>query len=379
MDKYYVIGTINTASGAIPVVASKLTIKDYIGTIKVRWSIGRDNYKVDPGLYAVGKPNDKSDVLVTANYKLSFDLLRKNINDLNAWILVLDTKGINVWCAAGKKTFGTNELVFRIKETGLDKIVNHRKLILPQLGAVGISAHKVKEATINPLNSMVQQNKTPNFNSKNISGEKYELIQNHGFSVIYGPVNASDIINFIKNGYKASPEMRRITFNLWDRAKLIPVDFMYGKYKLLIAMALFFLLAGVTNSGILLDAALQKGWVAIVNLFIAYFSGIVLTPLLLPYVPFRMFAFKGLIIGLLASMILLFLGELGSNWLEITSWLLIIPGISSFLAMNFTGSSTYTSLSGVKKEMKIAVPLQIGLGAIGLTLMVLGKFKLFQS
>jgi len=27
--------------------------------------------------------------------------------------------------------------------------------------------------------------------------------------------------------------------------------------------------------------------------------------------------------------------------------------------MNFTGSSTYTSLSGVKKEMKTALPLQI--------------------
>jgi acetyl-CoA decarbonylase/synthase complex subunit gamma len=378
MDKNYIIDEIDTASGAIPVVALHLTTKDLIGTIKVRWSIGRDNYKVDPGLYAVGKPNETSDVFVTANYKLSFDHLRKNLYGLNAWILVLDTKGVNVWCAAGKKTFGTEELVYRIKATKLEKVVTHRRLILPQLGAVGISAHKVKEATIGSSGHLIESSTIPKFADSFAIVNPSQLNQNKGFTVIYGPVRASDIKSFINNGYKTTAEMRRVTFNLWDRAKLIPVDFMYGKYKLLIAMALVFVLAGVTNSGILLDAAIQKGWVAVINIFIAYFSGIVLTPILLPYVPFRMFAFKGLIIGLLASVTLLFFDKLGSNWLEITSWFLIIPGISSFLAMNFTGSSTYTSLSGVKKEMKIAVPVQIGLGTLGLILMVVGKLNLIQ-
>jgi acetyl-CoA decarbonylase/synthase complex subunit gamma len=63
----------------------------------------------------------------------------------------------------------------------------------------------------------------------------------------------------------------------------------------------------------------------------------------------------------------------GSNIIEILSWFLIITAISSFLAMNFTGSSTYTSLSGVKKEMKISVPLQMGFAIIGLVLQVVGK------
>jgi acetyl-CoA decarbonylase/synthase complex subunit gamma len=44
------------------------------------------------------------------------------------------------------------------------------------------------------------------------------------------------------------------------------------------------------------------------------------------------------------------------------------------MAMNFTGSSTYTSLSGVKKEMKISVPIQIGFALIGIVLQVVGKF-----
>jgi hypothetical protein len=43
------------------------------------------------------------------------------------------------------------------------------------------------------------------------------------------------------------------------------------------------------------------------------------------------------------------------------------------MAMNFTGSSTYTSLSGVKKEMRIAVPVQISFAIFSLILLVLGK------
>jgi hypothetical protein len=46
---------------------------------------------------------------------------------------------------------------------------------------------------------------------------------------------------------------------------------------------------------------------------------------------------------------------------------IILPAIVSFLAMNFTGSSTFTSLSGVVREMRWAVPAQIistGLGVV---------------
>ena len=65
---------------------------------------------------------------VTANYKLSFDALRSQLADLDAWILVLETNGINVWCAAGKGTFGTDELVHRIRECQLEKVVKTRNL-----------------------------------------------------------------------------------------------------------------------------------------------------------------------------------------------------------------------------------------------------------
>jgi hypothetical protein len=49
-----------------------------------------------------------------------------------------------------------------------------------------------------------------------------------------------------------------------------------------------------------------------------------------------------------------------------------VPAIASFTLMNFTGATTFTSLSGVLKEMRVAVPAQITGGAIGLGLWLTG-------
>ena len=139
------IGKLETPVGLVPQVSSILTRSDHLGTFKARWGIGRMHYTVCPGLYALGKPNETSPVLVTANYKMSFDKLRKELESRNLWILVLDTKGINVWCSAGKGTFGTMELVSRIESSGLAKVVSHRELILPQLAGPGVAAYQVKK------------------------------------------------------------------------------------------------------------------------------------------------------------------------------------------------------------------------------------------
>lgn len=323
----------------IPLVSTQLNLSDYLGAIKVRWGIGRDHYTIVPGLYKVGKPNHESDVFVSANYKLSFDALRKNLDSINAWILVIDTKGINVWCAAGKGTFGTDILVKSIKTSSLENIVSHRTIIVPQLGAVGVAAHKVKERS--------------------------------GFRVIYGPVMAKDIKAFVKTGYKVTPVMRRMTFPIQERAKLIPVDFMYGKYKLLIVMSILFVLSGLDRTGFLFTKMLETSSFPLINIFGAYFSGIVIAPLLLPWIPFRAFALKGAICG---GVFTLF-GSL--FWqvplIEIITLGFINLSISSFVTMNFTGSSTYTSLSGVKKEMKLAIPFQFAFATVGVILFIISK------
>jgi hypothetical protein len=342
MKNSFLTENVSVSSASIPFVSTRIRFKDFLGAVMVRWGINRDNYRVSPGLYAVGNPGPESDVFVTASYKLSFDALRKNLEGVNGWILVLDTKGVNVWCAAGKGTFGTKELVNRIRIVALEKVVNHKRLILPQLGGTGVAAYKVKEET--------------------------------GFNVHYGPVRAADIKKFIGDGYRADKEMRRVTFGFKDRIKLIPNDFMYGKYYLLISMAVLFMISGLNGHGFSFKGFSGNGGPAILKVFLAYIAGIVITPLLLPYLPARHFSLKGFYAGSLVFLILISLKFAGNNIIEIFSWFLIITTISSFLAMNFTGSSTYTSLSGVKKEMKISVPIQIGFALTGIVLQVVEKF-----
>jgi hypothetical protein len=335
----YIVGSIQTVAGAVPQISSSLQWKDYLGAFKVRWGIHRDRYRVTPGLFAVGSPNERSEVLVTANYKLSFDTVRKNLHGLNAWLLVLDTKGVNVWCSAGKGTFGTKELVYRIQETSLSKIVKHKRIILPQLGAVGVAAHLVKESS--------------------------------GYTVMYGPVRAEDIPGFIQAGYKATKEMRRVQFGWYDRLKLIPNDLVYNLRYLALLLVFFFILSGIHSDGFSVRQASEHMGLLSIIILAGYFSGLVFTPLLLPYLYFRSFSFKGFLLGIIASSIIV-LGKLIENSLFITPMVFfLLSGTSSFLAMNFTGTSTYTSLAGVKKEMKIAVPWQIATGMIAAILLVL--------
>jgi hypothetical protein len=223
----------------------------------------------------------------------------------------------------------------------LDKIVSHKRIILPQLGATGVAAHKVKEGT--------------------------------GFNVHYGPVRAADIKKFVDDGYRATREMRKVTFNFADRIKLIPNDFMYGKFYLPGASVLVFLISFIRSKGMFSNASFSNGFQAILNVFLAYSAGILITPVLLPYLPGRQFSLKGSISGVIIAFILFLLNRTGDNICEKIAWFIIIPVISSFMAMNFTGSSTYTSLSGVKKEMKVAVPMQIILSATGIILLIIGR------
>jgi hypothetical protein len=314
-------------------VSTDLTFKDILGIWKARWNINRMNFKVDPGLYCVGEPDTKSPVLVTANYKMSFDVLRKELSGISAWILVLDTKGINVWCAAGKGTFGTEELIKRIETSGLSGAIEHRTLILPQLGAVGVSAHEVQKRS--------------------------------GFKVVYGPIRAQDVPVFLKNGMQADKEMRTVQFNVIDRAVLTPVEIVGAIKPSLMIFGFMFLLNLIGLS--------KFNGTDVYSYIGAIFFGCVLTPLLLPWIPGKAFSLKGWLLGLLwAAGIVVFNGffhGIDSGILTGISYFLILPSISAYCAMNFTGCSTYTSYSGVIKEMRIALPLIIASVCAGIILM----------
>jgi hypothetical protein len=288
---------------------STLTFADRLDHFYARWGVDRMGHRVDPGLYRLGNPTPDSPVFVTANYTLSFDALRSALPDIDGYILVLDTKGINVWCAAGKGTFGTDELVRRIELTGLSGIVRNRKLILPQLGAPGISWP--------------------------------EVIRRTGFSIEYGPVRARDLPEYLKT-HTATPEMRRVRFPLRDRVVLAPVELVHVALPAVVAAIVLYFLAGPVSS----LAAIA-----------AVFAGTVLFPVLLPYIPTHDFSTKGLILGLVVCLPFAAWFASGTGlpgWADLLAALtplLIIPAVTAYLALNFTGSTPFTSRTGVKKEI----------------------------
>jgi len=308
--------------------------------IKCRISAFRNDYRIAPGLYAVGSPDRNSDILVSANYKLSFDELRRELTGLDLWVLVLDTKGINVWCAAGKGTFGTEELLKRMTGTRLDKIVDHKRIIIPQLGAPGVSAHKIRQTT--------------------------------GFRVYYGPVYARDIRAYISDGYKATRQMRRIDFTLMDRLVLTPMEIVPAMKKYPLYAAIVLLIFGIQPSGIIFRDAFYGGLPFLVFGLVSVAAGAFLTPLLLPFIPFRAFAVKGWLTGMAAVLPLLGMIDRSDALLN-SAVLLFFPFMSSYIALQFTGSTTFTGMTGVKKELKIAVPAYIGIAAVSLILVIASK------
>jgi hypothetical protein len=260
----------------------------------------------------------ESPVFVSANYTLSFDALRSSLAGIDGYILVLDTKGINVWCAAGKGTFGTDEIVNRVTATQLKEVVKHRKLILPQLSAPGVAAHEVKKRT--------------------------------GFWVEYGPVRAADLPEYLKT-HKATPEMRKVTFNLRDRLVLIPVDLIrLIPYTLAAVIVMYFL----------------GGWISSLAVITTVLAGTILFPILLPWIPTHNFSTKGFLLGALAAIPFALSPLLWHpNWTwyhrlgQALEFLLAMPAVTAFIALNFTGSTTFTSRSGVKREMFAYIPAMV--------------------
>lgn len=319
----------NTNTNPIQSTTSTITWTNRWDHFLARWGVNRSGHRVEPGLYALGNPTPDSPVFVTANYTLSFDALQSALAGIDGYILVLDTQGINVWCAAGKGTFGSNELVHRIEATALHDVVSHRLLILPQLGAAGIAAHEVKKRS--------------------------------GFKVEYGPVRAADLPEYLKT-HQATPEMRRVRFTLRDRLILIPVELVHVLLPMLIATVVVFFVSGPWAS------------VAVV---VAILAGVVLFPILLPWLPTRDFSSKGFILGGVVALpfaLAVFLSSPSTVWwLRVggaLTFLLPLPPVTAYLALNFTGSTTFTSRSGVRREIFTYVPTMAWIFGIGIVLTI---------
>lgn len=327
----------HTDAGPVAVISGSLTNGDIIGGWKARWGIGRMSYIVPPGLYAIGEPGQGAPVVVTANYKMSYDLVRREMASRNVWLLVLETFGINVWCAAGKGTFGTGELVRRIESSGLSRIVSHRRLILPIMGAAGVKAIEVKKRS--------------------------------GFEVLFATLRIGDLPAYLDNNMQATRAMRELTFTFRERLVLTPIEIIVGMKSLPFVGLPLALLAGFSAASFSLNRVL----VALALYILAVISGTFVTPLLLPQLPGRMFAVKGAITGLVCS--LACAAMMGASPAvgrsDLAVMVLVMSAVSAFFAMNFTGSTPFTSPSGVRREMHRSLPVMASAALVAVVLLVI--------
>ncbi len=316
--------------------------------MRLRFGVGRDKAAVEPGLYFAGEPDAGSPVLVTANYRLTFDAVRKELGNLSVWLLVIDTKGVNVWCSAGKGTFCAEEIGRRIALTALDRLAPQATLVLPQLSASGVDARGLSAAT--------------------------------GRRVVFGPVYARDIVEFLESGMKKAPSMRKVRFALRDRAVIIPVELSHS-WPLLPVIAVVAACAAFPGNGTegpmfspLWTASFGARFIpALVMLFGSLVMGTLAFPLLLPVLPGRFFSVKGCVLAVAWNAAVLFAarGIFQVYPFVAISSVLIGCALSGYLAMNFTGASTFTSQRGTEREVSLSLPVMAASAGAGALLAII--------
>ncbi len=329
-----------TKAGMLPRTDFNWNLSDRLGEIAARLGFKRMEYAIAPGLYAAGTPDENSPVLVSANYKLSFDVLRRDAK-VDAWVLVIDTKGVNVWCAAGKGTFCDAEIIKRITETKLEEVVKHKNIILPLLSAPGVAAHEIRRQT--------------------------------GFKAVFGPAEARDIKKFIDNGMKNDVMMKTVEFPLWRRVEVSWLEMVTAIDKAFWPFVIFAVISMIENNRFDFYAGFYRAFFYGGAALTGIVSGSVIFSMLLPYLPGRYFSVKGGLLGFITSGAVLFAvngAAMPQHMIKIPAFLLLSASLSAFTAMNFTGCTTFTSISGVKKEIRDSLPFIIAGGAVAAGLMI---------
>lgn len=303
-----------------------------------------DHIPIEPGIYQSGKPDEKSPIIVTANYIYTYIKVMRSLKGIDAWVLCVDSRGINVWCAARGDDFGNKQLIEAVEATGIDKITNRKTLILPQLSAGGVAA---------PLIS----SESPDF----------------PFNILYGPVWAKYLPKYLKERPAKKPDkwkLARFTSSHRLRAFITHTTFLLRKIFLWPTVILLLLLLGLSFINTFwIDKFWRVGeiwlWIALANFLIAS---------LFPLTNFtRKFLFKGIFFGILN---LLFLG--GITWVIHRSLLLIIWNscfyfwLAFFSTMSFSGYSMTTSPAEIQEEYPIFRKIHLPLLFIGLITVTFG-------
>lgn len=211
----------------------------------------------------------------------------------------------------------------------------HRELLLPLLGAAGVKALEVR--------------------------------QRSGFAVRFATARAADLPAFLDSGNVASSAMKALHFSFLDRLVLTPVEMVAALKSSLLLLPVIYLVAAAASHGF----SPAAGAMAVTWYLLALLTGTFLSPLLLPWLPTRSFAVKGAVSGLLVTALVALAAGFGPRVILAAG--MTTAAISSFYMLNFTGSTPYTSRSGVKREMRWALPLQGATLVLGCLLAIAGR------
>jgi ferredoxin len=153
----------------------------------------------ETGLFKIGNPGRNAPVLLTGNYRLTVERVRRALEGIDVYLLVANSRGINVWCAATGGHLTNHDVISVLKTSGIEELVDHRQVILPQLAATGIEGKIVHEKT--------------------------------RWRVVWGPVYATSIPQFLRTGMEKTAEMSTVSFPWVQRLEMavawaFPISFL---------------------------------------------------------------------------------------------------------------------------------------------------------
>jgi hypothetical protein len=294
----------------------RLGLTDWL-KVPTMWLHGfHRSYAVEPGLYFTGAAWDPdAPLLVTGNYLLSVLAVVRAVGERPVRILVVDTDGINVWCAAGKGRFSADTILVELDRYGPDLLGDRPRLILPKLALAGV---------------------------------KIGLLRKLGYRPVIGPVHARDLPDWLDHPPLKNRTEDRVLFGWRARAFCwMPGLLQYLGYSALILLGLL----GVEALG---GPRAPVGMLGIVAwLGTAY-------PLLFPFIPGARFAVKGLWLGGLTAAALTIGGFVsGASAAMLASTVSFTLAFALLVGLSFTGNSAVSNYSEVRKEIARFLPLDV--------------------
>ena len=269
------------------------------------------------GLVEIGRPGRESPVLVTGNYRLTVERLRRALTDVDAYLLVANSRGINVWCAATGGLLTNHDVLSILKTSGIEDRVDHRQVMLPQLAATGVEGRELEEKS--------------------------------GWKVVWGPVYADDVPTFLGSQWEKSTEMRQVRFPWTQRLEMA------------VAWALPVSLLSVLITAVIWRQALLPAAFVVWGLTLALYMCFPLYGRWLGSESTSRWVLLGVLVGLWGVAVLFLAGYTravtGGSWGEIVRWAVLTFVILLVMGIDLLGSTPLYK-SGFQEDGRLKVVLE---------------------